>query len=103
MKTALPKKILAAMKSYPPFYQAVWLACAEIPKGQVRTYGWIAKRIGKPKSARAVGQALGKNPFAPIVPCHRVVGADGRLTGYSAVNGVEEKRRLLIAEGALLL
>ena len=99
----LPKKILDAMKSHPPFYQAVWKACAEIPKGEVRTYGWIAKRIGRPAAARAVGQALGRNPFAPTVPCHRVVGADGRLTGYSGAGGVAKKRRMLVAEGALLL
>ncbi|HVE14702.1 MAG TPA: MGMT family protein, partial [Elusimicrobiota bacterium] len=68
----LPVKILKAMKSHPPFHQKVWKACAEIPKGQVRTYGWIARRIGSPKAARAVGQALGANPFAPTVPCHRV-------------------------------
>jgi O-6-methylguanine DNA methyltransferase len=98
----LPKKIADAMKSHPAFYQAVWKACAEIPKGEVRTYGWLAKRIGKPKSARAVGQALGKNPFAPIVPCHRVVGADGRLTGYSGAGGVAKKRRMLLAEGVQL-
>ena len=102
MKTTLPKKIVAAMTSYPPFYQAVWLACAEIPKGEVRTYGWIAKKIRKPAAARAVGQALGKNPFAPTVPCHRVVGADGRLTGYSGAGGVAKKRRMLKAEGALI-
>jgi O-6-methylguanine DNA methyltransferase len=90
------------MKDHPPFYQAVWKACTEIPKGQVRTYGWIARRIGKPKAARAVGQALGRNPFAPTVPCHRVVGADGRLTGFSAPGGVAAKRRLLIKEGVIL-
>jgi O-6-methylguanine DNA methyltransferase len=89
------------MKDYPSFYQSVWKACAEIHKGQVRTYGWIARRIGKPQAARAVGQALGKKPFAPIIPCHRVVGADGRLTGYSGSGGVAKKRRLLISEGAL--
>ena len=99
MRPRLPKKILSAMKSHPPFYQAVWRACAEIPKGEVRTYGWIARRMGKPGAARAVGQALGKNPFAPAVPCHRVVGADGRLTGYSGAGGVAKKRRLLRAEG----
>jgi len=98
----LSKKILVAMKKHSPFYQAVWKACAEIPKGQVRTYGWIARRIGKPKSARAVGMALGKNPFAPTVPCHRVVGADGRLTGYSGAGGIAQKRRLLKAEGVPL-
>jgi O-6-methylguanine DNA methyltransferase len=98
----LPKKITTAMKSYSPFYQSVWKACASIPKGQVRTYGWIAKQIGKPGAARAVGMALGKNPFAPTVPCHRVVGADGRLTGYSGAGGVEAKRRMLKAEGVPL-
>jgi methylated-DNA-[protein]-cysteine S-methyltransferase len=98
----ISKKIAAAMKAHSPFYQSVWRACAEIPKGQVRTYGWIAKRIGKPKSARAVGMALGKNPFAPMIPCHRVVGADGRLTGYSGAGGVAQKRRMLRAEGVPL-
>jgi methylated-DNA-[protein]-cysteine S-methyltransferase len=97
----IPKNIVEKMKSYPPFYQAVWKACAQIPAGQVRTYGWIARRIGKPGAARAVGQALGKNPFAPAIPCHRVVGADGRLTGYSGAGGVAAKRRLLQKEGAL--
>lgn len=97
----LPKKISDQMKDYPAFYQAVWKACAEIPWGQVRTYGWIARRVGKPKAARAVGQALGKNPFAPTIPCHRVVGADGRLTGYSGAGGVKAKRRMLLKEGAL--
>ena len=102
MKPKLPKKVLDAMKSHPAFHQAVWKACAEIPKGEVRTYGWIAKRIGKPGAARAVGMALGRNPFAPTVPCHRVVGADGRLTGYSGKGGVATKRRMLIAEGVKL-
>ena len=98
----ISKAIVDKMKSYPPFYQAVWKACAQIPKGEVRTYGWIARRIGKPGSARAVGQALGKNPFAPTIPCHRVVGADGKLTGYSATGGVAKKRRMLLKEGALV-
>ena len=97
----IPSKIADKMKTYPPFYQAVWKACAEIPSGQVRTYGWIARRIGKPKAARAVGQALGKNPFAPTIPCHRVVGADGRLTGYSGRGGVATKKRMLQKEGVL--
>lgn len=96
----LPKAILEKMTSYPDFYQKVWKACAEIPKGETRTYGWIAARIGKPKAARAVGQALGKNPFAPTVPCHRVVGSTGKLTGFSAPGGVAAKRRLLVKEGA---
>lgn len=87
-----------AMTSHPPFYQAVWRACAEIPAGETRTYGWIAQRIGKPGAARAVGRALGANPFAPDIPCHRVVGADGRLIGYSGDGGVETKRRMLEQE-----
>ena len=97
----LNANILSAMKKYPPFYQKVWKACAQIPKGQIRTYGWIARKIGSPKAARAVGQALAKNPFAPTVPCHRVVGANGKMTGYSAAGGVAAKRRLLQKEGAI--
>ncbi len=97
----LSQRILQRMKAYPPFCQAVWKACAQIPRGQVRTYGWVARSIGKPGAARAVGQALAKNPFAPAVPCHRVVGADGRLTGFSAPGGVAAKRRLLQREGVL--
>ena len=99
----IPKSILKKMAAYPPFYQAVWKACAQIPKGQVRTYGWIARRVKKPGAARAVGQALGKNPFAPVIPCHRVVGADGRLVGYRGQGGVATKRRMLLKEGAALI
>ncbi len=98
----LSAAILKRMKDYPPFYQAVWKACAEIPRGQVRTYGWVARCLGKPHAARAVGQALAKNPFAPIVPCHRVVGCDGKLVGFSAPGGIPAKRRLLQKEGALV-
>lgn len=98
----LPRKILKEMEKYPPFYRKVWKACAAIPRGQVRTYGWIARRIGKPGAARAVGQALGRNPFAPHVPCHRVVGADGSMTGFSGPGGIKLKRRLLRKEGAIL-
>ena len=98
----ISKAILSRMKDYPDFYQAVWKACAAIPRGQVRTYGWIARRLGKPGAARAVGRALAENPFAPTIHCHRVVGADGRLTGYSGAGGVKTKRRLLIKEGVSL-
>lgn len=97
----IPREMLERMKHYSPFYQAVWKACAEIPVGQVRTYGWIARRIGKPSAARAVGRALGRNPFAPTIPCHRVVGADGKMTGYSGKGGIAAKKRLLKKEGAL--
>jgi len=97
----IPARVLVKMEDFPPFTRKVWLACAEIPRGQVRTYGWIARRIGRPGAARAVGQALARNPFAPLVPCHRVVGADGRMTGFSAPGGVAAKRKLLRKEGAL--
>ncbi len=97
----LPTGLLEEMKKYTPFCRKVWMACAEIPRGQVRTYGWIARRIGSPTAARAVGQALGKNPFAPTIPCHRVVGADGSLTGFSAEGGLAAKRALLKKEGAI--
>lgn len=95
----IPKSIQSEMKKHPAFYQSVWRACARIPKGEVRTYGWIAKKIGKPKAARAVGRALGENPFAPIIPCHRVVSATGSLAGYSAPGGIKTKLRLLKKEG----
>lgn len=98
---SFPRRILKRMQDYPAFYQAVWKICASIPKGEMRTYGWIARRLGKPRAARAVGQALAKNPFAPLVPCHRVIGSDGRLTGFSGPGGLQAKRRLLEREGAL--
>ncbi len=96
----LPSHIEQKMKTYPPFYQAVWRACARIPKGKVSTYGDIAKKIGNPGAARAVGMALAANPFAPIVPCHRVVRSDGALGGYSGRGGVAAKKRMLEREGA---
>src|SRR5205814_1314936 len=64
------------------FQQRVWAALREIPYGQTTSYGEVARRIGHPDGARAVGVANGSNPIAVIVPCHRVIGADGRLTGY---------------------
>ncbi len=98
----LPARVLKGMKDYPPFSRAVWKATARIPRGEVRTYGGIARQIGAPKAARAVGRALGANPFAPTIPCHRVVGIDGKMTGYSGRGGVRKKRRLLEREGAIL-
>jgi O-6-methylguanine DNA methyltransferase len=95
----IPVRIRQAMKSHSPFRQAVWRACAEIPRGEVRTYGWIARRIGRPGAARAVGAALGANPFAPVIPCHRVVRSDGKMGGYSGPGGVKTKRTLLTKEG----
>ncbi|OGS63640.1 MAG: 6-O-methylguanine DNA methyltransferase [Elusimicrobia bacterium RIFOXYB2_FULL_62_6] len=86
------------MKAYTPFQRAVWRACMAIPAGETRSYGWIARRIGRPGAARAVGSALGKNPFAPAVPCHRVISSDGSLGGFSAPGGLKTKARLLAKE-----
>ena len=83
-----------------PFQQQVWQALLTIPKGEVRTYRQIAEQIGRPNAARAVANACGANPDAPRIPCHRVVGANGQLGGYSGPGGQTTKRRLLRAEGA---
>lgn len=83
-----------------PFQRKVYEAILKIPKGQVQTYAWVAKRIGTPKAARAVGQALKRNRWAPRIPCHRVVASDGSLGGYSAPGGCAAKRRLLRREKA---
>jgi methylated-DNA-[protein]-cysteine S-methyltransferase len=82
------------------FERDVWQALEEIPYGTTVTYGEIAERIGRPGRARAVGAANGRNPIAIVVPCHRVIGAGGKLTGYGG--GLERKRELLVLEGALL-
>ena len=82
------------------FERAVWAALLTIPFGETRTYGQIAKQIGRPKASRAVGRANGLNPVNIVIPCHRVIGASGKLTGYSA--GLDFKTRLLKLEGVLL-
>ena len=79
-----------------PFQQRVWAALQEIGYGQTVSYGQLADRIGQPSASRAVGLANGRNPVSIIVPCHRVVGADGSLTGYGG--GIERKRYLLAHE-----
>ena len=79
-----------------PFEREVWHALEEIPYGETVSYGEIARRVGQPTAARAVGTANGRNPIAVIVPCHRVIGADGSLTGYGG--GLERKRLLLELE-----
>ena len=81
------------------FQRAVWAALEEIPYGEVRSYGQIAARIGKPRAARAVGMANHRNPISILIPCHRVIGADGRLVGYGG--GLWIKERLLALEGVL--
>jgi methylated-DNA-[protein]-cysteine S-methyltransferase len=80
-----------------PFQQRVWRELTEIPYGETWSYGELAKRIDKPGASRAVGLANGRNPISILVPCHRVIGADGSLTGYGG--GLERKRWLLAHEG----
>ena len=79
-----------------PFQRAVWQALQRIPYGQTSTYGGIAKAIGNPQAVRAVGAAIGQNPHTILVPCHRVVGANGSLTGFAG--GLDRKRYLLAHE-----
>ncbi|MGW3845912.1 methylated-DNA--[protein]-cysteine S-methyltransferase [Streptomyces fagopyri] len=76
-----------------PFQRSVWDQLVRIPYGEIRSYGELADALGNPKASRAVGLANGRNPVGIIVPCHRVVGADGSLTGYGG--GLDRKRRLL--------
>lgn len=83
------------MRSIPPFHQRVYDAARDIPAGETLSYGQLAARLGSPGAARAVGQALGKNPFAIIVPCHRVLAANGKVGGFSANGGICTKLRLL--------
>jgi methylated-DNA-[protein]-cysteine S-methyltransferase len=77
----------------------VWRALQDIPFGHTTTYGDIAQRIGKPQAVRAVGAAIGRNPWSVVVPCHRVVGANGSLTGYAG--GLDRKTHLLALEARL--
>ncbi len=80
------------------FQIAVWKELLKIPKGKTKTYKEIAVAIGRPKSSRAVANACAQNPYAPDVPCHRVVRSDGSIGGYSAEGGIERKRQLLEME-----
>jgi len=79
------------------FQRQVWNALLEIPLGQTRSYGDIARRIGRPSSVRAVAGAIGRNPIGILIPCHRVIGSDGSLTGYAG--GLHRKQALLALEG----
>jgi methylated-DNA-[protein]-cysteine S-methyltransferase len=88
------------MEGVPPFHRRVYEVARTIPPGATLSYGEIAARLGEPGMAREVGQALGRNPFALIVPCHRVVAAGGKAGGFSANGGVATKLRLLSIEGA---
>jgi O-6-methylguanine DNA methyltransferase len=97
-KTIISKRVLAEMGRYPDFYRKVWTACASVPKGETITYVELARRIGHPGAARAVGTALSKNPFAPAIPCHRVIRNDGGMGGYSGRGGIKTKKRMLEKE-----
>ena len=83
------------------FQQAVWRALLQIPRGTTTSYGTLSARIGKPDAVRALGAAVGRNPLSIIVPCHRVLGADGSLTGYAG--GLDRKVALLQLEGVQLI
>ena len=85
-----------------PFQRRVYEILLTIPFGEVRSYGWIARNMGNEKALRAVGHANGKNKWPLIVPCHRVVGSNGSLTGFSALGGLDLKGRLLRHEGVSL-
>jgi methylated-DNA-[protein]-cysteine S-methyltransferase len=80
------------------FQILVWKEILKIPYGETRTYKEIAQAIGRPNSSRAVANACGKNPYAPDIPCHRVIRSDGKLGGYSGVGGVKMKEKLLKME-----
>lgn len=95
-RTTFPDKLDLSQATH--FQREVWEITRRIPYGETRSYAWVAEQIKKPRAARAVGQALGKNPLPVIVPCHRVVASDGKLGGFSG--GVEMKMRLLSREAS---
>ena len=84
------------------FQLKVWAYLRKIPRGSIKTYSQVAKAIGKPFATRAVANAIGKNPYAPKIPCHRVIRSDGSLGGYSGKGGLKTKRFLLKKEGIRL-
>ncbi|CAN5916608.1 methylated-DNA--[protein]-cysteine S-methyltransferase [soil metagenome] len=90
------------MNGLPAFHRRVYEIARRISPGNTLTYGEVAHALGEPGAARAVGQALGQNPFAPVVPCHRVLAAGGRSGGFSATGGAVTKLRMLTIEGARL-
>ncbi len=84
------------------FQKKVWNYLKKIPKGRVKTYKQVAIGINRPKSARAVANACAKNPYAPKIPCHRVIRSDGKLGGYSGKGGIKQKLRLLKSENVAI-
>ncbi|ATW27229.1 methylated-DNA--[protein]-cysteine S-methyltransferase [Candidatus Formimonas warabiya] len=87
------------LSGLPPFQRKVLEATGKIPYGETRSYQWVAQQAGSPRACRAVGGALGKNPVPILIPCHRVVGSDGSLCGFSGPGGLDQKKRLLELEG----
>lgn len=98
------QKLLVKIKNAnaTPLQKSVWRELCIIKKGTVITYAELARRVGRPNAVRAVANAVGKNPFAPTVPCHRVIRSDGTLGGYSAKGGMMTKKKLLKQEGVVL-
>jgi methylated-DNA-[protein]-cysteine S-methyltransferase len=92
--------IVLDLAGVPAFHQRVYALARRMAPGETMTYGDMAQRLGDPGAARAVGQALGHNPFAPVVPCHRILAAKGGAGGFSAAGGTRTKLRLLEIEGA---
>ena len=84
------------------FQLKVWAYLRKIPRGSLKTYSQVAEAIGKPRAVRAVANAIGKNPYAPKIPCHRVIRSDGSIGGYSGKGGLKTKRFLLKKEGVKL-
>ena len=94
--------VVLYMDGVPELQRRVYEAARTIPPGKTLSYGDNARRVGAPRAARAVGQALGRNPFPIVVPCHRVLAAGGKIGGFSAQGGVATKQRMLAIEGARL-
>ena len=84
------------LEDAPPFFRAAWEACRTIPRGETRSYAWLAEEAGRPGAFRAAGQAMARNRLSIIIPCHRVIGSDGGLHGYGG--GLDKKARLLELE-----
>ena len=101
VKSWMPKVNIEKLKGT-TFQKKVWKALLHIKKGSTITYKELAKKIGKPKAARAVANAVGANPVLIIIPCHRVIRSDGGLGGYSGKGGIKTKRSLLKKEGVML-